>query len=223
MSRIYDFFSDIKNNPMDYVGSSSNSDFEKQVINQLETFGYHETDFDRLGNNYRTYWRKLIENDDVIIENITRFKQNYISQPFGTQSYPDVLILENKTLLCLELKSGKGTKPVWNSGLPKANGLYIFGSYVKKDITFFRGCDILNDDDRNQLKMFFEKAMKNAESFNQEYMSNQEFGFGVYARKMYENKQKYNPNAIINFFQNHRRSDLETQVLEYCKEIQHFD
>lgn len=110
---------------MDYVGSSSNSDFEKQVINQLETFSYHETDFNSLGNNYRTCWRRLIENDDVIIENITRFKQNYISQPFGTQSYPDVLILENKTLLCLELKSSKGTKPVWNSGLPKANGLYI--------------------------------------------------------------------------------------------------
>ena len=59
--------------------------------------------------------------------------------------------------------------------------------------------------------------MKNAESFNQEYMSNQELGFGVYARKMYENKRKYNSEAIINFFQNHRRYDLERRVLEYCK------
>lgn len=96
---------------------------------------------------------------------------------------------------------------------------YIFGSYDKKDITFFRGSDILNNEDRKQLLQFFEKAMKNAELFNQKYISNQEFGFGVYARKMYENKQKYNPDAIINFFQNHRRSDLEKQVLEYCKEI----
>ena len=65
--------------------------------------------------------------------------------------------------------------------------------------------------------------MKNAESFNQEYMSNQEFGFGVYARKMYQNQRTHNPKAIINFFQNHRRYDLERQVLEYCKELQHFD
>lgn len=102
MSRIHDFFLDIKNNLMDYVGHSSNSDFERQVINQLETFGYYETDF-------------------------------------------------------------------------------------------------------------------------QEYMSNQEFGFGVYARKMYENKQKYNPETIINFFQNHRRYDLERQVLEHCQRLQHSD
>ena len=90
---------------MDYVGGSSNSDFEKQVMNQLGTFGYYETDFNELGNSYKTYWRKLIESDDGIIENITQFKQNYIAQPFGTQRYPDVLILDSKTVLCLELKS----------------------------------------------------------------------------------------------------------------------
>ena len=134
-----------------------------------------------------------------------------------------MLILSNETVLCLELKSSKTTRPVWNSGLPKANGIYIFGSYVKKDVTFFRGCDILNDDDRKRLSGFFEKAMKNAESFNQKYMSNQEFGFGVYARKMYQNQRTYNPKAIINFFQNHRRYDLERQVLEYCKGLQHSD
>ena len=223
MSRIYDFFLDIKNNPMDYVGLSSNSDFEKQAINQLETFGYYKTDFNELGNSYRTYWRELIESDDGIIENTTRFKQNYVFQPFGTQSYPDVLIIDNKTVLCLELKSSKGTRPVWNSGLPKANGIYVFGSYVRKDITFFRGCDILNDEDRKRLLGFFENAMKNAESFNQEYMSNQEFGFGVYARKMYQNQRTYNPKAIINFFQNHKRYDLERQVLEYCKGLQPSD
>lgn len=151
---------------MDYVGRSSNSDFEKQVMNQLGAFSYYETDFNELGNGCKTYWRKLIESDDRIIKNITQFKQNYIAQPFGTQRYPDILILDGKTVLCLELKSSKGTKPVWNSGLPKANGLYVFGSYVKKDITFFRGCDILNDEDRKRLSGFFENAMKNAESFN---------------------------------------------------------
>lgn len=187
------------------------------MVDRLETFGYYETNFNELGNRYKQHWKRLVEKDVETIENRTRFKQNYISQPFGTQSYPDVLILDNKIVMCLELKSSKTTKPVWNSGLPKVNGIYIFGSYVKKDITFFRGCDILNDEDRKRLSRFFEKAMKNAESFNQEYMSSQEFGFRVYARKMYENKRKYNPNAIINFFQNHRRSDLEKQVLEYCK------
>ena len=124
---------------MDYVGRSSNSNFEKQVINQLETLGYYETDFNALGNSYRTYWRKLIDSDEGSIENTTRFKPNYIAQPFGTQSYPDILILGNETVLCLELKSSKTTRSVWNSGLPKVNGIYIFGSYVKKDVTFLEG------------------------------------------------------------------------------------
>lgn len=52
-------------------------------------------------------------------------------------------------------------------------------------------------------------------------MSNQEFGFAVYARKAYEQKQKHNPEAITNFFQNHRRYDLEKQVLEHSKGLQH--
>lgn len=225
MSKIYDFFLHIKNNPIDYVGEPSGSYFEKRVITQLEMLGYDETNFDELGDGYKGYWSELIKNDDTVIENQTGFNQNYISQPFGSQRYPDLLVLDNTTVLCLELKFSKNntTKPVWNSGLPRANGLYLFGSYGKRDITFFRGCDILNDENRTQLLDFFEDEIKNAKAFNEKYMSNQEFGFAVYPRKAYEQKRKHNPKAITNFFQNHRRYDLEKQVLEYSKRLQHAD
>lgn len=180
---------------MNYVGESCNSEFELQVIDQLELFGYIKTTFNELGNRIKQNWKRSIEKGVGTIENNTQFKHHYISQPFNTQSYPDILLLENNSVLCLELKSSKNTQPVWNSGLPRADGIYIFGSYIKKDITFFRGCDILNDEDRRRLLGFFENAMKKAESFNKNYMSNQEFGFCVYPRKMYQNQKKYNPKG----------------------------
>ena len=210
---------------MSYIGGRSGSHFEKQIMAQLEMLGYYETNFNQLGDDYRTYCIELIKSDNRTIKNNTQFNQNYISQPFGSQRYPDLLILDNATVLCLELKFSKNntTKPVWNSGLPRAKGLYLFGSYGKKDITFFRGCDILNDENRTQLLGFFENEIRNAEAFNEKYMSNQEFGFAVYPRKAYEQKRKHNPKAIINFFQNHRRYDLERQVLEYSRALQHSD
>lgn len=106
---------------MDYVGRSSSTHFEKRVMDQLEMLGYYETNFGELGEVYKKHWNELIGRDEGTIKNTTRFNQNYISQPFGTQKYPDLLILDNETVLCLELKfsQNKTTKPVWNSGLPR--------------------------------------------------------------------------------------------------------
>ncbi len=74
MSRIYDFFSDITNNPMDYVGSSSNSDFEKQVMNQLETY------WDYISNYLLSAFGKTL---DEIIE---IFRQTVRNRNLGAQS-----------------------------------------------------------------------------------------------------------------------------------------
>jgi len=34
---------------------------------------------------------------------------------------------------------------MWNSNLPKLNGIYIFGCYEYKDVTFFCGKNILQE------------------------------------------------------------------------------
>ena len=223
MSKIYDFFLHIKDNPTTYTNQPDGAHFEKQVMAQLEELGYSKINSDQFGDEHKTYCENLIRDDDREIKNITPLNQNYVPQPFGSQKYPDLLILDSTTILCLELKFSKkrGTKPMWNSGLPRANGLYLFGSRGRKDITFFRGRDILSDESRKQLLSFFDKEIKNAETFNKEYMSNQEFGFSVYPRKAYDQKKKYNSKAITNFFDNHKRSDLEGQVLKYSKGLQH--
>jgi len=52
--------------------------------------------------------------------------------------------------------------------LPKFNGLYIFASFGKRDITFFRGVDVIDKDLSNKLIGFFEEARKTEEKFVKE-------------------------------------------------------
>ena len=220
MSRIYNLFSDVNNNSSAYLKATSGKDFERLLIIQLEKMGYKQTNFNQLGDSYKKHFKTCIEEDNNDIDNdTTYFNHHYINQPFGSQRYPDFLVLDTRYVLCLELKfsSKKTTKPVWNSGLPRANGIYIFASSGRKDITFFRGCDILRDQDRKLLKSFFDEELERSELFNKRHMSDQEFGFSTYARKAYQQIQKHNPNAITNFFDNPLRQDLEKSVIDYLK------
>ncbi len=221
METILNLFSDINTNPAKYLISSSGKEFENCIASQLENFGCDKTSFKSVGVNYKNYFKSIIENDQDIIENETFFEQHYIDQPFGSQQYPDFLIFGRRFIFCLELKFVKSnaTKPVWNSGLPRDNGLYIFASYGRRDITFFRGCDILHNKDREILKGFFDKELERSELFNEEHMSDQEFGFATYARKAYDQKRKHNPDAIINFFKNHKRLHLESSLLDYLSNL----
>ena len=221
MSSIYELFLDIKDNTKNYLISDKGADFENQFMTGLERQGYEEAFFHQLGDTYKRMFKQNIERDNDIIDNETYLNYYYISQPFGTQQYPDFLIFDRDYVLCIELKFSKGktAKPVWNSGLPRFYGLYLFGSYGRNDITFFRGCDILDDQDRELLKGFFDKELERSESFNSAYMSDQEFGFSTYARKAYQQTQKHNPDAITNFFDNPLRLKLERSVLDYLISI----
>ena len=221
MSRIHELFLDMKDNTSNYLVSDKGADFENQFIIGLESQGYEQADFYVLGDSYKSMFKQSIEQDNKVIDNETYLNYHYISQPFGSQRYPDFLIFDKDCVLCVELKFSKGktAKPVWNSGLPRFYGLYLFGSYGRNDITFFRGCDILDDQDRELLKGFFDEELKRSESFNSMYMSDQEFGFSTYARKAYQQTQKHNSEAITNFFDNPLRLRLERSVLDYLISI----
>ena len=221
MSRIHELFLDIKNNTLGYLTATSGKDVENLFITQLEKMNYEETNFYMLGDGYKRYFQACIEEDDADIDNDTHLNHHYINQPFGSQKYPDILVFDTRYILCLELKfSSRGAaQPVWNSGLPRAHGIYIFASPRRQDITFFRGCDILDDQDRELLKGFFDGELERSKSFNEGHMSEQQFGFSTYARKAYQQSQTYNPDAIINFFDNRLRLGLEKSVIDYLMSI----
>ena len=111
---------------------------------------------------------------------------------------------------------------MWNSNLPKKDSLYIFGCYEKRDITFFRGEDILPEKERKIIskiwdetdmiyktwEKLFEEKLKTSEIKN-------EYGFSPYIRKAYQQTKAKNENAILDFFNNTNRSNIEKQTISF--------
>ena len=162
---------------------------------------------------------------EVAISNpFVNYTLHFITQPFGSQQYPDFIIFDKTRIVCIETKFSRGnqTRPVWNSGLPRPNGIYIFGSYGRTDLTFFRGIDVVSIDDVKQLHDFFDKGLRAyQQQFNDDEMNKQKYGFRVYIRKAYEQSKKHNPNAIIDFFNNPYRIELEDSVIRSLQTYEH--
>lgn len=206
---------------MNYLNAPSGKIFEERVMVELKKIGYNRILKNDLNQRFFSELKNRILHNAEFVVNETEFNQHYLYQPFGSQSYPDFIILDTQVLICIESKYTEKKKgsPVWNSGLPRANGLFIFGSWGKKDITFFRGCDVISEGETQHLREFFAKEKERAKSFNEQFMSNQEYGFAAYVRTAYEQKKIFNDDAIINFFENNKRSILEDSVLTYLQQI----
>ncbi len=164
----------------------------------------------------------------------------YIKQPHGTQNYPDFLLFTKDYIIPVEIKYSKKKDkqkianhmtltPMWNSNLPKANGIYIFGVSGTR-VTFFRGCDVLDANTRIKLNQFF-SDLGSDEELNEKIKSllsglPNPFGFKPYIRKAFghdtnsstlldnENKQYlesyFSPKSI----------DRENEVIRFLKEIE---
>lgn len=96
----------------------------------------------------------------------------YIYQPFGSQNFPDFLILTKNWLIPIETKfstkkrsnnslnkqndrnSKLNVLPKWNSNIPKANTIYLFAN--NEYLTFFVGNDYLSTEVRNKLIKYFD-------------------------------------------------------------------
>lgn len=221
MDSIHDLFLDLRTNKQEYLKAASGRDFENLFVSKLDEVGYESYNSNDLTSSASQRIKSSIEDDDGEITNPTSLDFHYIEQPFGSQQYPDILLFNELYVSCIELKfSKKGSvKPLWNSGLPRAYGLYIFASRGKNrnDVTFFRGCDIVTNKERELLKGFFDDEIDRSVDFNKEHMANQKFGFCVYARKAYHQSRTFNSNAVTNFFNNSLRLDLETSLLNHIE------
>ena len=112
---------------------------------------------------------------------------------------------------------------MWNSNLPKQNGLYIFGSSALREVVFFRGEDVLPENERkillnvwNQFDLTnwhndFCQKIQNGEIENK-------FGFYPYIRKAYTHTTQCNSNANLNFFDDTVIKELESKLLTFLKE-----
>lgn len=237
MSKILsNLFKDIQSNPEKWHQAKKGSDFEDLLEMELKKVGLTNIIDKDEKNRFLTSIKgqildKLSEKN---VLNPLREQKGYtncfISQPFGSQNYPDFFIFGEKFVVPIEVKysKSKSINPVWNSNLPKANGVYIFGSYGHRDITFFRGNDVLPQEERELLIDFFEKdIIPQQQKFRDKLKKKFEKtdlkfsrGFDVYVRRAYNQDQQINTQAELNFFTAKDRRQIEDKLIKYLASLE---
>ena len=161
----------------------------------------------------------LVSSDDLPMFNPTNWRRHYVTQSYESQQYPDFLAFDEKRIVPIEVKFSAKTqgKPVWNAGLPRDGGLYIFGAYGRRDITFFLERDVVTAKEAKALHRFFDDLKAQADAFNASSMKKQRYGFTAYSRMAFDQQQKHNPNAVLDFFTNPHRNELEHSALVFLK------
>lgn len=237
MSLFESFIDEILKNKAKITNASTGTDFEERVKAYLKKSGFSEmavgTDdvFDRYVQEIKPVIQKktgqtLISNALYASTKNKMYKNCYRWQPYGQQDYPDFLIFTEHKVFSMESKysTKNQSKPMWNSNLPKMDGIYLFGVYGKQDLTVFRGEDVLSDEERKQLVAIWDKmdsAYKDWETDFIQRMSigdfDNKYGFSPYVRKAYSQGKTYNEDAIIDFLKNKGRDALETSVKTFIR------
>lgn len=221
-------FKDIQQNKEHWLQSRRGDDFEQRFETSLKKHGFNrifKTDIDK--DLFKQIKAKIQDKkSNEIVENPLQESREFcgcfIFQPFGSQNFPDFLIFAKRNLLAVEIKYSKdrAVKPMWNSNLPKGKAVYIFGSYLLKDITFFIGEDALPMEERVRLIDFFENVKKHEYDFKKELKKDliskkirNERGFNVYIRRAFDQNKNINSKAEINYFSHPRRKEVEKRVI----------
>lgn len=103
------------------INSFKDTKHEKNFLNQFINNGYIEL-------NPNCDKAVQIKKNHKSLDYIPEFKNKYyiIYQPFGSQKYPDFIIVIDGFILWIELKRSSGKKISWNTGYPRQDVLYVF-------------------------------------------------------------------------------------------------
>ncbi len=134
-----------------------------------------------------------------------------IRQPNNTQQWPDFLIIYGHRGLGIEVKSSKHDRIVWNSGLPRINGIYIYngGLAIQDDIsntTYFLGQHVLTLKERKILNDARGANHKISRVYN-DLLSDSKWS--LYARPMF--------NYTGRFLTDEHRTQRETAVQDFIR------
>ncbi|MEI0531418.1 type II restriction endonuclease [Brachyspira pilosicoli] len=230
-----DIFIDIKNNKKEWLKSKKGNEFEDRFEASLKRYGFNRRVKEDINDILSSIKKNIIDKkSDLLLDNTYAVKDKsmencFVCQPYGSQEFPDFLIFANKKIISIEIKysSGKSSKPMWNSNLPKANAIYIFGSYGLSDVTFFLGRDVLSMEERIELIGFFENNAKRLEEEFRKEMRNKldninykfDRGFDVYIRTAYEQNKNINKDANVDYFSHIDRIKCEENVIGFCESL----
>lgn len=208
---LQDLFKSILSNKGVFLSANDGKRFEDKIRNKLridfseikkdDIYIYEGIDKKDANRMYTDLKEKIINKTSIEIQRnpFKKIANCFIFQPYGSQNFPDFLIILDEYIIPLEIKFstndsvsrvGKNSRPVWNSNLPKYNALYIYGA-SSFDITFFKGSDILPIGTRDLLLGFWDRLTEG--DLNNLFLKDiakmeNPFGFYPYIRKAYEQK-----------------------------------
>jgi hypothetical protein len=143
----------------------------------------------------------------------------YIYEPYGSQSFPDYLIIKNNKIIPIEIKfSSTATSPMWNGSLPKQHTIYIFASKKLNDLTYFLGRDMISIEEAKELNLIWDELNSFLDNLKNNKQIINQFGFDVYLRKTFYQRKK-DKTTILNYFKNSKREQLEKNVIEFINNL----
>ncbi len=155
---------------------------EKQVERLLKKHGFKKS---TIGKQKLT--KQVIRNTEVA----KKIKPCvFISQPCGSQSFPDFLVSDEAgRVFYLECKSSKHDKVLWNSGKPKAAGIYIVSSGKHDAQTIVKGDCFWPEKEAGLMFEAF-RLMKEIQSEYQAKLKALGSKLSPYCREMYQDTEK---------------------------------
>jgi len=140
----------------------------------------------------------------------TMADDTYISQPCGTHNSPDFIVKSGGKVYFLECKSAKGGTPMFNSGVPKSEYLYVFCSEKHNSTTMFWGGDVLSAKEVRLIEERIRQSRKDDEILNRKLGRNL-YGLTYYTRPMIQHK---GGRLINDYFLNPERKRIEQRALD---------
>jgi hypothetical protein len=134
----------------------------------------------------------------------------FIPQPCGTHASPDFIVKRDGKLYFIECKSAKGGTPMYNSGVPKAQYIYVFCSKKHNQTTVYWGADVLPAEQERLIQEYIAEARTRDQEFNKGLREN---GYGIeyYTRPMIQHRGS---KEIKDYFLNSNRQKFEQRVLD---------
>ena len=135
--------------------------------------------------------KELREYMDNLNKKQSNHKNVFVSQPFGSQGYPDFIVFEEDgTIRAVEAKSSKGDKITWNSGYPREGGIYILssGRYNKQTVSL--GDDLWTTEERQKQLLIRKKCEELSKELNKELCMKENYDSDFYMRAMHNDGKK---------------------------------
>ena len=233
-----------------YKGHANDGTQFEEIIRQLlNKFGFMQKQWDKSAgeifdlslkeNTKKNIKAQIIAKNNIeLIHNPDRnLAYIYIYQPFGSQNYPDFLVITDEWIIPIEIKFSTHSEdnhlPKWNSNIPKSNCIYIY-SQVNKDIIYFLGSDFVGNDARILLNNFFvdfnEEMTTKLQILKEKIISqntkNNPFGIKPYIRKDYVYDKSFSscPNEVVNGIYDYAKiNHWKENLLKFLHELEFND